>query len=53
MVIGGFAGKEMADAHVFDLATRQWLHDPATSSLPDGFRARSVCVAAGLPATNR
>ena len=43
----------MADAHAFDLETRQWWSAPATPCLPQGFRARSVGMAAALPSTNR
>jgi hypothetical protein len=47
-VVGGFAGQESNDGHLFDLETQQWQEQDINLKLT-GLRPRSVCVSASFP----
>lgn len=47
-VVAGFAGKETADGHIFDISTTQWRDEALTSQL-EGMRPRSVCASCCIP----
>ncbi|OEU06467.1 galactose oxidase [Fragilariopsis cylindrus CCMP1102] len=47
-VVGGFAGQESNDGHLFDIETQQWQEQDINKKLT-GLRPRSVCVSASFP----
>ena len=47
-VVGGFAGHESNDGHLFDIDTQKWQENDINMKLT-GLRPRSVCVSASFP----
>jgi hypothetical protein len=47
-VVGGFAGQESNDGHLFDIVKEKWQENDINEEL-SGLRPRSVCVSASFP----
>jgi len=47
-VVGGFAGQESNDGHLFDIVKEKWQENDINKELT-GLRPRSVCISASFP----